>query len=235
MKLEKLEERLGYRFKDIQLLKTALTHPSFRNEHPETGADNQRMEFLGDAVIEIVVCHAVYLRFTDWDEGGMTLLKSRMVRTDNLANWALELGLPDWLIMGRGEAGSGGAFRHGNLADVFEAVIGAIFLDGGMNAVVSILSPRLEAFMKDIVTIEDMKDPKTLLQEKLLAVVKKTPDYREIQATASNQHQVEVLLCSNRLAIGFGRNRRQAERDAAKKALQAIDNYTRKQLTDMCK
>lgn len=233
MNLDELEAGLAYKFKDPELLKAALTHPSFRNEHLGVKEDNQRMEFLGDAVIEIVVCHAVYLKFTDWDEGGMTLLKSKMVNTENLAKWGKDLGLPKWLTLGRGEAKSGGAFRRGNLADCFEAVIGAVFLDGGMQAAVSVLSPRIDAFMQGIITIEDLKDPKTLLQEKTLAIVKKAPDYKEIQT--KDTHRVEVLLCGRLLATGEGKNKRQAARNAAKNALTILDTYTPEQLTEICK
>jgi len=231
-----MEEKLGYNFKDLELLKTALTHPSFKNEHPEIKEDNQRLEFLGDAVIEITVCHAVYLKFTQWDEGGMTLLKSRIVNTENLAKWGMELELSKRLIMGRGEAKTGGAFRQGNLADTFEAVIGAIFLDGGMDAAKAVLTPMVNSFMQGIITIEDLKDPKTLLQEKTLAVVKKAPDYREI--TSDNKegaiHSVEVVLCGHVLATGTGKNKREASRDAAKKALDELKNYAPGHLGSFC-
>ncbi len=235
MELKELEKSLGYEFRDKALLTTALTHPSYKNEHPQVGKDNQRLEFLGDAVIEIIVCHTVFERFSDWDEGGLTLMKSRLVNTGSVAKWGHEKGLSHYLLMGKGERSTGGAGRQSNLADAFEAVMGAIFLDGGMDAARSVLMPLIEGHLQGINTIEDMKGPKTVLQERLLAVVKKTPTYKVLPRSDNERnHRVEVLLCGRVLATGTGKNKREAERKAARKAIKELETYTDEQLRDLC-
>ena len=132
-----LEKILGYRFRDRSLLEAALTHPSWRHEKGESAraeADNQRLEFLGDAALGLVAAHSLFTTHPDAAEGDLTRLRAQLVSTKNLAQVARQLGLGPWLRLGKGEENNGGRDRDSNLADVVEALLGAAFLDGGLKA-----------------------------------------------------------------------------------------------------
>jgi ribonuclease-3 len=215
-----LQDRLGHRFTDAALLDRALTHKSFGAHH------NERLEFLGDAVLAAAVSGLLYAHFEQSDEGALTRVRAHLVREDMLHRIALDLGLPGLLRLGDGEARSGGAQRASILADALEALIGAVYLDGGFapaRALVDhLITPRLASTVAEAWT----RDPKTELQEWLQARRLPVPGYR-IEATRGRQHdQTFVVLCSVPAhaleARGEGRSRRAAEQEAAASALATL-------------
>ena len=219
-KLAALQQRLGYRFTQAALLTRALTHRSFGAEH------NERLEFLGDAVLQTAVSALLYERFAGSDEGDMTRVRAHLVREDSLHRAALALALPNVLRLSEGEARGGGAQRASILADALEALIGAVFLDGGFTPAQALVQ-RL--FGETIATTEVdswSKDAKTELQEWLQARKLAVPAYR-IAATRGQAHaqtfDVECAVLSLGLTEhGEGKSRRVAEQEAARRMLAAL-------------
>ena len=219
-RVEALQQRTGYRFKDPALLSRALTHRSYGTDH------NERLEFLGDAVLSLVISSLLYQRFGVSDEGDLTRVRAHLVREDSLHRMALQLGLPEILRLGEGEARGGGARRASILADALEALIGATFLDGGFEAA----SAVVEGLFGEIIETTDLsswsKDPKTELQEWLQGRRLPVPVYR-IRATRGQAHaQTFEVECSvpalNLMESGEGRSRRAAEQEAARRMLDAL-------------
>ncbi len=218
--LAPLQQRLGYRFVQPDLLRRALTHRSFGADH------NERLEFLGDAVLNTAVSALLYERHGDSDEGDLTRVRAHLVREDSLHRVALVLGLPEALRLSEGELRGGGAQRPSILADALEAVIGAVFLDGGFEPA-QVLVRRLFGEVIQATEIEGWgKDAKTELQEWLQARRVPVPAYR-ITATRGQAHaqtfEVECAVASlNLTESGEGRSRRAAEQEAARRMLQAL-------------
>jgi ribonuclease III len=219
-RLDALQQRLGYRFAQPGLLTRALTHRSFGADH------NERLEFLGDAVLQTAVSALLYERFAGSDEGDLTRVRAHLVREDSLHRAALALGLPDVMRLSEGEARGGGANRPSILADALEAVIGAVFIDGGFEHAQSMV--RL-VFGEVIATTEVdrwTKDAKTELQEWLQARKLPVPAYT-IVATRGQAHaqtfEVECAVATLGLAEqGEGRSRRAAEQEAARRMLATL-------------
>ncbi|HSV68775.1 MAG TPA: ribonuclease III [Methylibium sp.] len=218
--LDALQTRLGHRYADAALLDRALTHKSFGAGH------NERLEFLGDAVLTATVSALLFRQFGQSDEGDLTRVRAHLVREDSLHRIALSLGLPALLNLSEGEARSGGAQRPSILADALEALIGAAYLDGGFDVaralVERLFTPLVEATAAETWT----KDAKTELQEWLQARHEPVPQYR-IEATQGPAHeQTFTVSCSvpaHALAVrGSGRSRRAAEQEAARVALAAL-------------
>jgi ribonuclease-3 len=215
--LDALQRRLGHRFSDPRLLARALTHRSYGAEH------NERLEFLGDAVLNLAVSQLLYERFAGSDEGDLTRVRAHLVREDSLHRLALAMGLPEVVRLSEGEARGGGAQRASILADALEALIGGAFLDGGFDAARGVVQ-RL--FGEIIATTEVgnwAKDAKTELQEWLQARRLPVPAYR-IVTTRGQAHamtfEVECAVASLGLAeTGEGRSRRIAEQEAARRML----------------
>ncbi len=132
--MDSIEKRIGYSFKNPTLLSEALTHPSLAYENQDSGSDNQRLEFLGDAVLQLVLTHELFSMFPDFSEGHLTKLRSRLVSTEALEEYALGIDLGTFVLLGKGEERTGGRSRQGVLADAFEALIGAVYLDGGFES-----------------------------------------------------------------------------------------------------
>lgn len=219
-RLNALQSRLGYRFTDPGLLTRALTHCSFSADH------NERVEFLGDAVLSLAISSLLFDRFSGSDEGDLTRVRAHLVREDSLHRVALSLGLPDALKVSEGEARAGGAHRPSILADALEAIIGAAYLDGGFDASRAVV----ERLFGEIIATTDLaswtKDPKTELQEWLQARRLPVPDYR-IAATRGQAHaqtfHVECAVPSLGLThAGEGRSRRMAEQEAARRMLDVL-------------
>jgi len=215
-----LQKRLGYRFTQQSLLARALTHRSFGSDH------NERLEFLGDAVLNLAVSGLLFERFSGSDEGDLTRVRAHLVREDSLHRVALHLGLPEVLRLSEGEARGGGAQRPSILADAFEAVLGAVFLDGGFAQAEAVV----QALFGEVIQFTEVeswsKDPKTELQEWLQARRFAVPVYR-IVATRGQAHaqtfDVECAVPALRLAEhGEGKSRRAAEQEAAKRLLEAL-------------
>ncbi|MCH2241691.1 MAG: ribonuclease III [Aquabacterium sp.] len=218
--LDGLQQRLGYRFADGSLLSRALTHKSF-------GADNnERLEFLGDAVLALAVSGMLFGRFDRSDEGALTRVRTHLVRQDMLHRLAVSLQLPDDMRMSEGESRGGGAQRPSILADALEAIIGAVYLDGGFEPARQLVE-RLYGPVLAQTDLEGWaKDPKTELQEWLQARKQPVPGYR-IAATRGRAHdQVFVVECSvpgyKLQEAGEGRSRRAAEQEAARRMLQRL-------------
>jgi len=220
------QESVGISFRDGALFALALTHRSFVNENPAAGAEsNERLEFLGDGVINLVVGYRLFAEAPGAAEGALTARRAQVVRRETLAAAAQRMGLGSWLVMGRGEALSGGAERASNLANAFEALVGAVFLDQGFEATYEF---TLRALADDIAAASlagPPKDPKSVLQELLQANGRKSPEYSTI-ATGGPEHQrtfvVEVLVDGQVSGRGEGRRKIDAERAAATDAVRAL-------------
>jgi ribonuclease-3 len=218
--LTPLQQRLGYRFAQPELLRRAVTHRSFGSDH------NERLEFLGDAVLSTAVSALLYERHGESDEGDLTRVRAHLVREDSLFRVALVLGLPEALRLSEGEIRGGGAQRPSILADALEAVIGAVFLDGGFEPAYTLVR-RLFGEVIQATEVESWgKDAKTELQEWLQARRVPVPAYR-ITATRGQAHaqtfEVECAVASLSLVErGEGRSRRSAEQEAARRMLQTV-------------
>jgi ribonuclease-3 len=223
--LETLQDRLGYRFKQPGLLKRALTHRSFGADH------NERLEFLGDAVLSLAVSSLLYERFAGSDEGDLTRVRAHLVREDSLHRLALGLGLPQVLRLSEGEARGGGAQRPSILADALEAVIGAAFIEGGYEAAQALVRRLFADVIANTGADNWAKDAKTELQEWLQARKLPVPSYR-IKETRGQAHaqtfEVECVVVPLDLSqSGEGRSRRAAEQDAARRVLDELKSRDR--------
>ncbi|MBS0444596.1 MAG: ribonuclease III [Proteobacteria bacterium] len=219
-RLEDLQRRIGHSFRDERLLVRALTHRSFGADH------NERLEFLGDAVLSLAVSGLLFERFAGSDEGDLTRVRAHLVREDSLHRVALQIGLPDALRLGEGEARGGGAQRASILADALEAIIGAAFLDGGFEAARALVKGLFGEVIATTEAANWSKDAKTELQEWLQARKLPVPAYRII-ATRGQAHaqtfEVECAVPALNLAeSGEGRSRRVAEQEAARRMLDAL-------------
>ena len=206
------------------LLGRALTHPSYINEHPEeTTGDNQRLEFLGDAVLDFVTGAWVYRHYPDFAEGQMTRLRAALVRTKTLAQFARQMRIGELLRLGHGEEEAGGKERDANLCDAFEAVAGALYLDGGLTAVQSFVEPLIEPMAAAILAAEADRDAKSSLQEWSQAELGITPHYRIISEKGPDHAKTfvaEVLLGKKMVGRGKGHSKQAAEQAAAQEALE---------------
>jgi ribonuclease-3 len=216
-RLEALQARLGHRFTDAALLQRAITHRSFGADH------NERLEFLGDAVLNLAVSSLLYERFAVSDEGDLTRVRAHLVREDSLHRAALVLGLPEVLRLSEGEARGGGALRPSILADAVEALIGAIFIDAGLPPATQLVRQLFGELIASTETDSWSKDAKTELQEWLQARKLPVPTYR-IVATRGQAHaqtfDVECAVPALGLAEqGEGKSRRTAEQEAARRML----------------
>lgn len=218
--LNTLQARIGYRFTDQTLLTRALTHRSFGADH------NERVEFLGDAVLSLAISSLLFEHFEGSDEGDLTRVRAHLVREDSLHKVAVSLGLPEVLRLSDGEARSGGAQRASILADALEAILGAIFVDGGFDAAREVV---LRMF-GDIITGTDVtswtKDAKTELQEWLQARRLPVPAYRIVATRGQLHAQTFEVECAvpalNLMYTGEGKSRRMAEQEAARRLLDAL-------------
>ena len=217
-----LEERIGYKFRNPLLLTEALTHPSVGHEAKRDHPNNQRLEFLGDAVLQLVITERLFRHFNEEAEGSLTKLRSRLVSRDTLRTYAVNLGLGAHLIMGRGEETSGGRERASMLGDAFEALIGAIYLDGGLEEARSFILEQAKADLERIAEAPVDINPKGELQELLQSISPNSPGY-EVISQSGPEHEklfvVEARWEGMVLGKGSGRNKKQAETAAAEDAL----------------
>lgn len=217
-----LRRELRVKFKDPRLLRLALTHRSYVHEQQEEGPEtNERLEFLGDALLGLVIAQELYRRFPDADEGQLTSWRSALVRTESLAGMARQLRLGDYLHLGRGEEQSGGRDRDRNLARALEAIAGAVLEDQGLSAArrwtLCLFAPALDALGD-----ASHKDYKSVLQEMTQAEGKGSPVYRTVSSMGPDHRKeftVEVLVADAVVGRGHGLSKRMAQRDAARHAL----------------
>ena len=225
--LDEFQQRLGHGFADENLLRQALTHASFGHEKRQRLPDNQRLEFLGDAVLQLAVTAELYRRFPELPEGRLTVLRARLVNRHHLQALAQELGLGDHLILGRGEENSQGRRRGSILADGMEAVIGAVYSEAGWDAARAIILRLLEPSLAAISNEGDAAEanPKGSLQEKLQAEGEHPPVYRCLSETGpahARVYEVVVEWQGRELGRGQGASKKEAETRAAQAALDAL-------------
>ncbi|HEU0264632.1 MAG TPA: ribonuclease III [Geobacterales bacterium] len=211
-----------YQFRQECLLLEAITHPSFLNESPSAGGDYQRLEFLGDAVLSFHISRLLWHRFPQAQEGELSRLRSRLVDEDALAEQAIAIGLGDCLRLGRGEERGNGRKKKSILSDAFEALLGAIYLDGGTDAVGAVIGRLFNALLERI-DEQGGRDNKSALQEALQGVGFPPPQYRLV-ATAGPDHDrtytVEACVNDRPFGVGTGRSKKDAEQEAARLAMQ---------------
>ncbi len=220
--MEELQKRIGYEFQDKDLLKTALTHSSYANESRGKNESNERLEFLGDSVLSLVVSQKLYREYSDCPEGELTRLRAGLVCEDSLCSMARSLELGDFLFLGKGERAGGGDKRPSILADAFEALLGALFLDAGIEQTEMFLSKRLE-------NIDQRDDYKTRLQEYVQKHFDNPLIYDIISETGPDHDktfETQVSLNGEVLGHGTANSKKAAQQQAAKQALSNIAEKT---------
>ena len=226
--LLELSARLGVEFKDLTLLHKALIHSSYANEAKEKNiVHNERLEFLGDAVLELASSTYLYMQFPQMPEGQLTKTRASIVCSSSLAELARTLHLGDYLLLGHGEEMSGGRDRQTNLEDVFEAVIGAIYLDQGWEVAKDYVTRQLMPLFKQVEQGGILKDYKTILQEVVYQEAQQTVSY-ELVSTAGPDHDktftFNVKITGKVMGTGTGRSKKEAEQKAARQALEKLTN-----------
>jgi ribonuclease-3 len=224
---DELQARIGYRFRDRGLLEHALTHKSRAAEDASGGVtDNESLEFLGDAVLGLVVADALFHQYPDYDEGQKSKIKAAVVSTQSLARHAERLRLGEHLILGRGEEKTGGRFKQALLADGYEALIAALYLDGGLEAADTFLRKELKDAIDEGVAQTFVRDYKSTLQERLQALGRPLPEYRVSGETGPDHRKtfsVEVVVNGEVLGTATGRAKKEAEQEAARLALARLE------------
>ena len=218
-----LEERIGYKFRNPLLLAEALTHPSLGHETQQRHFDNQRLEFLGDAILQLVITEYLFGHFGDQPEGQLTKLRSRLVSRDALKAHASALDLGQFLLMGRGEEASGGRARVSTLADAFEALIGAIYLDGGLEKTRKFILTQAQQNLAELAEEPVDINPKGYLQELLQSISPRSPVYEVLSQTGPEHDKrfvVQAVWEGIVLGKGRGRSKKQAETSAAEEAME---------------
>jgi ribonuclease-3 len=219
------QKAIGITFRDPALLQRALTHTSYVNENPACGwGDNERLEFLGDAMGDFVAADYLYGRFPDWQEGQLTDVRADLVCAETLGRLAAQVGLGRALLLGRGEEQGGGRTRPALLSDVFEAFVGALYLDQGLEAVRGFLMPLLEAQLERLLAEVALRDAKSRLQEWSQGTLHATPTYVTVHEAGpdhAKQFTVQVLIQGRVYGEGSGRSKQAAEQAAAAAALEA--------------
>jgi len=223
--LEQLEQALGHEFKDKALLRTALTHPSYAVEQSPPAPDNQRLEFLGDAVLQFFITQFLFSRFPDLAEGKLTKVRSALIKESALVDFANQLGLGPCLLLGKGERRGGGGERPSNLADAFEAVLAALLLDGGLRRARALCRRLAASALTDVEEVLADENPKGALQELVQELHQTTPTY-EVLRVSGPEHEplfeVKLSVASDYAATAKGRSRKAAEQEAAKIALREL-------------
>jgi ribonuclease-3 len=229
--IAEFQKILGVSFKKPALLEQALVHSSYINENPAYAlGHNERMEFLGDAVLNFIVADKLYREFPDLSEGRMTRLRAVLVRGNTLARIARNIRLGDFLFMGKGEESSGGRNKTPNLAGALEAVIAAVYLDLGAKAAANMVHGLLAEDWQKLITLEADIDYKSKLQEFTQSKYQSTPVYRLVSESGPDHDkvfQIEVIVNKKTLAAAAGKSKKMAETEAARLALQKLtDDFT---------
>ena len=224
---EELQERVGYRFRDRGLLEHALTHRSRAAEDASGGvADNESLEFLGDAVLGLVVAELLFRRYPEYDEGQKSKIKASVVSTQALARRAEQIQLGDHLLLGRGEEKTGGRFKQALLADGYEALIAALYLDGGLPAAAGFLERELaDAIAAGAGEAVVGQDYKSALQERLQALGRPLPEYRVAGESGPDHRKeftIEVVVAGEVRGAASGKAKKEAEQEAARLALERV-------------
>jgi ribonuclease III len=224
--LQEFQNLIGVQFRNEGLLRQALTHRSYLNEQPDPMLeDNERMEFLGDAVLDFIVGDMLYTDYPNMAEGELTRLRAALVRTEALAELAKDCNIGQFIYMGKGEENSGGRERTNNLCRAFEAVIGAVYLDQGLEVVREFIAPRLDALKASVIEEALDKDARSRLQEWSQATLNITPTYRTLSTSGpdhAKEFLVEAIIGDQVVATGSGRSKQAGAQAAAQAALQLV-------------
>ena len=223
--IEELAKELNIKFNDISLLERALTHRSYLNENRDTDKNNERLEFLGDAVLELIISTHLYENYPDRPEGDLTSFRSAIVRTESLAEASRELGYGKYLRLARGEAETGGRDKDYILANTFEAVLGAIYIDQGLDKCKDLVNQVLISKIDNIVKNRLDIDSKTKIQEMAQAKFKLTPEYEVVEENGPDHDKefiVIVKIGDKIVGKGKGSSKQRAEEDAATEGLKYI-------------
>lgn len=223
--MQSLEAKLKYKFKNIELLKNALVHSSYANEVRGNTHSNERLEFLGDSVLSVIVAEHIFNNFPQMPEGELTRVRASLVCEKSLCALSRELCIGEYLLLGRGEDKNGGRERDSILADAFESVLAAIYLDGGMEAAKKHVSATVLRDLKNHSEEDTFKDYKTTLQEIIQRNPEESVSYTLVDETGpdhNKQFTVAVKLNSNVIGTGVGKSKKQAEQMAARQALKLM-------------
>lgn len=227
MNLSKLEEIISYKFKSKDLLKESLTHRSYLNEEPNWGLPhNERLEFLGDAVLELAVTEELFNRYLDYTEGQLTPIRSALVNYQMLAQVAREINLDEFILLSRGEAKDTGRAREVILANAVEALIGGIYLDSSYMSAKTFVNKFILSQLEEVMSKELYRDAKSLLQEKIQEKMKITPTYKVLSESGPDHQKnftIGVYFGDKLIAKGIGLSKQDAEIEAAKEALKNIN------------
>jgi ribonuclease III len=225
--LDTFESLIGRLFVKPHILREALTHRSFINESDEALPHNERFEFLGDAILDFIAGEMLFQQYPEMPEGELTQLRSALVRADSLAMMAKDIRLGEFLVMGKGEEATGGRTRMSILADGFEAILGAIYLDGGLQAIKDFLLPRLQTLLAYVLEHQLHIDARSLLQERSQAELHYTPKYRLVEESGKEherEYHLEALIGDVVIGSGKGNSKRNAAQAAARHALQQLQD-----------
>lgn len=224
MNHQNLERKLGFKFKNPQFLKTALTHRSYLNENPKSDTEsNERLEFLGDAILEFLVTNHLFQNYPQASEGDLTSFRAATVSTKSLSQIARDLRLGDHLRLARGESKGGGKEKASILADSFEALLGAIYLDQGRAQAEKFLQKLVFPKIPEIISKGFYRDPKSSLQEKVQERSKSSPRYEVLEESGPDHQKifrVGVFIADHLSGVGQGKSKQEAEEEAARKALE---------------
>lgn len=222
--IRQLQQKIGYHFNDIDVLKNAVTHSSYIKEHDRNSKSNERLEFLGDAFFDAIIGEELYRSFPEKEEGFLSKTRATLVCEKSLANEARRLDLGKYIMLGNGEEHNGGRFRESILADTMEAVIGAVYLDGGFNAVKTVVLSLFDESIKDVKRGKFIiVDYKTTLQEKLQNKGEANIKYvllKESGPDHDKTFQVQLEVNGRAMTKGTGKSKKQAEQSAAKAMLE---------------
>lgn len=225
VELADIQRILHTRFTNKEILQRALTHRSYVNEVPYPVQENERLEYLGDSVLGLVVNEYLFKRFSDYHEGDLAKIKATVVSEPILAKVALELDIGRFILMGRGEENSGGRVRPSILANTVEAIIGAMYLDCGMKRAKHFVLSNLKKYIDTVDKLPTMSDPKTALQEIVQKKYKKKPDYKLLSESGPDHQKMFVVglfINGNLTEEGRGTSKRRAETEAARSVLNKI-------------
>lgn len=229
--IEELEEKIGIKFQNIDLLWEAITHRSYLNEQPDWRVShNERLEYLGDAVLEVIVSEALFKRPENWPEGQMTLIRAALVNYQMLAKIAKKMGLEKYILMSKGESRDTNKAKNIILANTFEAIIGAIYLDRGFEAAKKFISNFVLTNLEEIIRNKSYKDAKSELQEIIQEELKLTPTYKVLEEKGpphARIFKIGVYFNDKLIAQGSGSSKQEGELEAAKKALQKYRNINK--------
>ena len=221
--LNQLSKTLGITFKNKALVKMAFTHRSYLNESKKKMDSNERLEFLGDSILSFVVSSYLYQQYPNFREGELTNIRSSIVKTSTLANIAKQLKLGDYLMLSKGEEEGGGRSNPSILADTFEALLGAIFLDSGLLSIEQLIDKTLFVILPDILKNKSYKDAKSLFQEMVQDETKISPSYKVLSEKGpdhAKEFKIGVYVNNNLWGEGKGKNKHEAEQDAASEAIE---------------